>query len=386
MLKFRYLMVAIISLLANTAHGEYEYKLIEKDQHKIHVLTIDPNEYDLSMVASHNSVFGRERVGDIAKRENAQIALNSGFFEIGDNQDGRPTGTLIIDGKIVGLRTTEHVCLLKKSDIYEIKLITPSLKIKAGKEAIEVQKFNKFALGKNIFYFNNYWGKKTLSSYPDRKEIVIGQNNEVLAISNHGNNEIPDGGSVISFPVSYDISEFKQGQKIEFIWTPEYLLEKESFAVMGIPALVLDGAVRDKLSNEEKHARTAVGIKDDGKLLVVVVEHHYRSDMSSLNIHDIKKIMDKKNMPMATTTVSDIKKLLVNDTPQENMPVGLTTLELANLMKELGAKQAINLDGGGSSSLYIAGKYVNQSFGDKDEGNGQKVIRPVSDAIIIKKK
>ena len=68
------------------------------------------------------------------------------------------------------------------------------------------------------------------------------------------------------------------------------------------------------------------------------------------------------------------------------MPVGLTTLELANLMKELGAKQAINLDGGGSSSLYIAGKYVNQSFGDKDEGNGQKIIRPVSDAIIIKKK
>lgn len=387
MLKFRYvIMAAIISSTANIAYGEYEYKLIEKDQHKIHVLTLDPNEYDLSMVSSHNSVFGRERVGDIAKRENAQIALNSGFFEIGDNQDGRPTGTLVIDGKIVGLRTTEHACLIKKANNYDVKLITPSLKIKSGKEVIDVQKFNKFALGKNIFYFNSYWGKKTLSSYNDRKEIVIGQDNKILEVSNHGNNEIPDYGSVISFPASYDINEFKQGQKIEFIWTPEYLLKKGTFAVMGIPALVLDGVIKDKLSNEEKHARTAIGIKDDGKLLVVVVEHYYRSDMSTLNIQDIKKIMDKKNMSMATTTVSDVKKLLVNDTPRENMPVGLTTLELANLMKELGAKQAINLDGGGSSSLYVAGKYVNQSFGDKDEGNGQKTIRPVSDAIIIKKK
>lgn len=387
MLKFRYvIMAAIISLTANIACGEYEYMLIEKDQHKIHVLTLDPNEYDLSMVSSHNSVFGRERVGDIAKRENAQIAFNSGFFEIGDNQDGRPTGTLVIDGKIVGLRTTEHACLIKKANNYDVKLITPSLKIKSGKEVIDVQKFNKFALGKNIFYFNSYWGKKTLSSYNDRKEIVIGQDNKILEVSNHGNNEIPDYGSVISFPASYDINEFKQGQKIEFIWTPEYLLKKGTFAVMGIPALVLDGVIKDKLSNEEKHARTAIGIKDDGKLLVVVVEHYYRSDMSTLNIQDIKKIMDKKNMSMATTTVSDVKKLLVNDTPRENMPVGLTTLELANLMKELGAKQAINLDGGGSSSLYVAGKYVNQSFGDKDEGNGQKTIRPVSDAIIIKKK
>ena len=47
---------------------------------------------------------------------------------------------------------------------------------------------------------------------------------------------------------------------------------------------------------------------------------------------------------------------------------------------------AINLDGGGSSTLYINGKYINQTIGDDDEASGQKVVRPVSDAIIFRRK
>jgi exopolysaccharide biosynthesis protein len=55
-------------------------------------------------------------------------------------------------------------------------------------------------------------------------------------------------------------------------------------------------------------------------------------------------------------------------------------------MSEQGCISAINLDGGGSSSLYIHGKYVNNQVGDKDEASGLAVVRPVSDAIIFKKK
>jgi len=51
-----------------------------------------------------------------------------------------------------------------------------------------------------------------------------------------------------------------------------------------------------------------------------------------------------------------------------------------------GCISAINLDGGGSSSLYINGKYINNQVGDQDEASGVAVVRPVSDAIIFKKK
>ena len=62
---------------------------------------------------------------------------------------------------------------------------------------------------------------------------------------------------------------------------------------------------------------------------------------------------------------------------------GLTIIELANLMKELGCHYALNLDGGGSSTLWIEGEIVNLIFGDIDESNGEKVVRPVSDAIVF---
>lgn len=58
---------------------------------------------------------------------------------------------------------------------------------------------------------------------------------------------------------------------------------------------------------------------------------------------------------------------------------------LSSKMKKLGCEYAMNLDGGGSSTLFIYGKVVNQPMGDIDEGNGQQTIRPVSDAIILTK-
>jgi exopolysaccharide biosynthesis protein len=60
-------------------------------------------------------------------------------------------------------------------------------------------------------------------------------------------------------------------------------------------------------------------------------------------------------------------------------------LELAQLMKRLGCEYAINLDGGGSSILFMHGKVVNHPLGDINENNGQRIIRPISDAIIFKR-
>ncbi|WP_395476444.1 phosphodiester glycosidase family protein [Rickettsia endosymbiont of Pantilius tunicatus] len=52
-------------------------------------------------------------------------------------------------------------------------------------------------------------------------------------------------------------------------------------------------------------------------------------------------------------------------------------------MISLGCESAINLDGGGSSTLFMNGKVVNKVTGDEDEGLGEHIQRPVSDAIII---
>ena len=66
-----------------------------------------------------------------------------------------------------------------------------------------------------------------------------------------------------------------------------------------------------------------------------------------------------------------LEKHLVNDTI-----VGLTTSELADYMLSLGCESAINLDGGGSSTLFMDGKIINNVTGDEDEALGEHTIRP----------
>ena len=94
--------------------------------------------------------------------------------------------------------------------------------------------------------------------------------------------------------------------------------------------------------------------------------------------------MDKKNISIVDMKVADMKKIIFDDLNTDSKSVGLTMLELANFMKEMGCYEAINLDGGGSSTMYVDGKYINESFGDKDEAEGQKLVRPISDAIVFK--
>lgn len=85
---------------------------------------------------------------------------------------------------------------------------------------------------------------------------------------------------------------------------------------------------------ENRHPRTAVGVTADGKLLLVTVDG--RQPMSG----------------------------------------GMTLYELAQLMQELGATDAINLDGGGSTTLAIRGGLVVNS---PSEGKQ----RPVANAIVV---
>ena len=165
------------------ANAEYKYKKIEEDGHVIHLVVIDPSEYEASLVVAHNQVFGREKVGDIAKRENAEIAINAGFFEIGDNEDGRPTGTLASDGQIYGLRTSEHGCFVKRGDKYSVEIISPSLEISVAGKDQTVSRFNRFANGTRYFYYNSNWGRSTLSNYAERREIAIDKDNKIIEIA-----------------------------------------------------------------------------------------------------------------------------------------------------------------------------------------------------------
>jgi exopolysaccharide biosynthesis protein len=53
---------------------------------------------------------------------------------------------------------------------------------------------------------------------------------------------------------------------------------------------------------------------------------------------------------------------------------GLSTLDVANILKDMGCTQALNLDGGGSTMMLVNGKPVIKS----SDGTERKVVSAVS--------
>lgn len=266
MIKFMKLyLVFVFTLVTGIACAfEYDYEKREIDKHVIHLVTINPNKFDVVFVKSNDGAYGRETVPSMANRSNAIIAINGGFFEIGNGKDGMPSGTLIINGHVYGLKDKTQPLLIIDAD----------------------------------------------------KVAIVDQNPSIFGSKNR---------SMLS----------------------------------GIPLLISDGKIVKELYKKDgqfyvnAHARTALGIRDDGVIVLAVVEHYYPKD---------------KELPSSQTQQ------------------GLTILELSQLMQKNGCEYAINLDGGGSSTLWIDGKVVNQTIGDVDEDNNLKMVRSVSDAVVFIKK
>lgn len=370
----------------------FVYSVVEFDKHKVHLVKIDPQYINIELVSGHNSVFGREKVGEIVEREMAYAGVNAGFFEIGHNKDGMPSGTLIISGQFFGLLPKTHACLIYKDGNFIIEdSFTPSLRIKSSNVELDINKFNRFADNNEIYIFNDKWGKNTLSSFAKRQEIIINGSFKIIAIKDHGNNEIPYDGYVISLPKNHPKFNFKVGDKVNFNWQPEFLSDRKTFAIMTIPYLIKDGQINPKLNTTAKsnsfmteNARTAFGINKSGEYVIAVAEHVGNYDYKNLSLKDINNILVKENINHNNLDLQELQKIIIHKMQDQNFKVGLTLQELAQFMQQQGCVNAINLDGGGSSSLFIDGKYVNEAFGDKDENNNIKMHRAISNAFIFK--
>jgi exopolysaccharide biosynthesis protein len=111
----------------------------------------------------------------------------------------------------------------------------------------------------------------------------------------------------------------------------------------GAPILLIDSHIPDfreeslrKAFIEERYARTAIGLKENGNLLLVMVEG-----------------------------------------PQSTKSEGMNLAELADFMLSRGCKDAINLSGGHSSALYYDGMVVHSGLMEE---------KPVGNVVIIKER
>ena len=246
--------------------------------------------------------------------------------------------------------------------------------------------------------YSHLWGARTLTPLKERKEIAIDADDKIVGFSMEGNSAIPENGFVLSLPLGHPFSSVPVNTKADIDFNPlSFSKGDKKSLVMGIPALIQDGKINsDLLKNQASfyqaaHARTAIGVRPNGDIVIIVAEHVYRKPLTEITLGEVNRsskiaaFAGQKIWAKSTGTYTgavegnDLVKLTRNNA------TGLTLPELAHLMSELGCESAINLDGGGSSSLYLNHKIVNQTIGDQDEGMGQTIARPVSNAIVFKR-
>ena len=92
-----------------------------------------------------------------------------------------------------------------------------------------------------------------------------------------------------------------------------------------------------------------------------------------------------RNPRTALGATADGKMIMVTADGRSALGAGLTMAELANLMRELGAVDAVNLDGGGSTTMFIDGCTTTGVVNHPSDGVGDHAgSRAVSDGLYVR--
>lgn len=303
-------------------------KLINNKPVAINIIEINRqinNNLDIKpALASNKTLSQKARIEKIAKKSNAVAALNAGFFK---PESGVPLGTLMIDKKLITGPIYNRVALGIAPDHYKMSRLGIEASLVSKNLQVKIDNINQPRISSAYtLAYTADWGAVSPPAPKYGKQILI-QNGVVKKVSDRSM-QIPKDGYVIVAPYK-KIKQFKVGQKaaVEILTNPSW--GEINHIVSGGPYLVKNAEVFVDIREQKfnsirgKHPRSAIGYTESGNLVLVAV--------------------DGRN----------------------NNSVGMTLIELATLMKDLGCYNAMNLDGGGSTQMYINGKIVNNPSGKR---------------------
>ncbi|MGE3308791.1 MAG: phosphodiester glycosidase family protein [Limisphaerales bacterium] len=157
----------------------------------------------------------------------------------------------------------------------------------------------------------------------------------VRSVRKRGNTTIPADGFVLSLGrgIASSRSDLAPGLKVTLVTETTPDLAGVGVAIGGGPELVVDGKAQEWGWLTLRHPRSAVGWSEEYIYLVEV------------------------------------------DGRQGELSVGMSFPELANYMLELGCRNAMNLDGGGSATLWVLGNVINSPSEGRE--------RPAANALVV---
>jgi hypothetical protein len=325
---------------------------IGPDRWTVHVLVADPSRTRLGLGRAHGKGVGTETTSSIVRRLGALAGVNGGYFRTEGPYRGEPAGIVISAGKVLSepYRKRPGLAVSNRGPRTRLAVVDVGLRaeVVSGKSARRrIDGLNRPRLDDELILFTPEFDGTTMTG-PNGAEAVVEKGRVSAVRDGRGDAAIPPGGAVLSAhgaAAGWLRANLAPGAKVE-LRTDAQLTPRPGFApefvIGGGPRLVASGAaaaIDPALYNpgfaDARHPRTAVGVRADGRLLLVTV-----------------------------------------DGRQPERSVGMTIAELASLLLELGAVEAINMDGGGSTTMVVRDKVVSSPSDLTGE-------RAVGDALLL---
>ncbi|MCB1108735.1 MAG: phosphodiester glycosidase family protein [Chlamydiia bacterium] len=311
----------------------------------VHLLTVEPENYIFKIGLAQNNGLGVETTSSMAKRLGAIAAINGGFFE---DESGAYIGASAGSLKIAG--TYFSTCRKERGVIGwndGREPIIDRLSLKPSIDGHLVDKFNGQRNPNDVVLFSWPFHRHTLTQ-AGGVEYALSPDGKIIGISSSGNMKIPENGYVLSVGPTAHFPKFQLHSSVEIAFKASDAKWNSIDNIMdGTPVLIQNGRPVENYDTEKvietfitkPHPRSAVGIKKNGDWVFVVAEGR-----------------------------------------RENFP-GLTLQELTDLMLDLGCTDALNLDGGGSTTLFYDGLVRNTPADMNYKGIPKE--RPVANCILV---
>lgn len=312
----------------------------------IHVVRADLTKISLApkLAVGDGDGFGLEPVGSIARRAKALAAINGSFFS---PKGGAPIGLLVLDGQIISSSYINRSVFGVRHDgtcfIDNAKLLAAVRLVREDKVFI-ANGVNQAAARDKIVLYTHHFGHRTRTvPDPSRREFAIAEDGTVLAAAT-GNMEIPHNGFVLSGQgqAIANLKRFVRVGDLAQVYTDlNGIWHGVKYAIGGGPTLVAKGHVNVTAKEERFGSQIARG----------------RAPRTAIGYLGAKEVV------------------LVTVDGRHNHSVGMTLYELARYLRGIGVMDAINLDGGGSTTLVVGGRTMNRP------SDGHE--RPVNNAILL---
>jgi exopolysaccharide biosynthesis protein len=333
----------------------HEFRWYAAGPWAVHTLTIDPKACGVALrtVKAMEHVTGRERTTSMARRSHALAAINADFFSLSD-PPGVSEGPQISRGVLLKSEGAHREALedrrLHLQPVFAIKRngkpavtftrLDGSVRI-AGHE-VPLAGLNARPRKDSAFVFTSFWGDATPTDSA-ALEVVVRNGAVVQVDSLAAGVAIPQDGIVVMFKgaARTGLPPISSGSAVT--WNARLAgLAGAREVVGGYPMLLQqshavhhDEAGLRATFSDQRHPRAAIGVDHKGLIHIVAV-----------------------------------------DGRQPPYSVGMTLQELGDFMRAHGITDALNLDGGGSTTLVLGERIVNRP----SDANGE---RAVSNALLL---